>query len=52
VTVTRCVEERADTAERLDDVGIEADIDLLPDGAGRLFRAGTQGEEGAGGTGS
>jgi hypothetical protein len=25
---------------------------LLPDGAGRLFRAGTQGEEGAGGTGS
>jgi hypothetical protein len=25
---------------------------LLPVGAGRLFRAGTQGEEGAGGTGS
>jgi hypothetical protein len=46
------VEERTDTAERLDDVGIEADIDLLPVGAGRLFRAGTQGEEGAGGTGS
>ncbi len=52
VTVTRCVEERAHPAERLDDVGIEADIDLLSVGAGRLFRAGTHGEEGASGTGS
>ena len=41
---------KADTG--LDDVGIEADFDLLPVGAGGLFRAGTHGEEGAGGTGS
>ena len=50
VTVARRVEERADTAKRLDDVGIKAHVDLLPAGARRFFGAGTHGEEGAGGT--
>lgn len=51
VTVTCGVEECADTAEHLDDVGIEADIDLSAAGAGRLFRSGTHGEAGGSRTG-
>lgn len=52
VSVTRRVEKRPHTAERLVDVGIKADIDLLPAGVCGRFGAAAHGEEGAGGRGS
>src|SRR5258708_2871366 len=52
MTMARRVEQRADTAERLDDVGIEAHVDLLPTGDCRLFGTGTHEEFGRGGMGS